>query len=111
MIRRPPRSTLFPYTTLFRSVVKRPLAGELTRTGLRLTGERERQGRRVDKPPHRIWPTLVLRLTNAVITSWDVFRLACRSSFTRYAIWNPALREGGNSVSKVSCAWAWRLST
>src|SRR2546430_5984332 len=26
MIRRPPRSTLFPYTTLFRS----PLAGELT---------------------------------------------------------------------------------
>src|SRR3989442_6085672 len=69
MIRRPPRSTLFPYTTLFRSVVKRPLAGELTRTGLRLTGERERQGRRVDKPPHRIWPTLVLRLTNAVIRS------------------------------------------
>src|SRR3712207_8644914 len=26
MIRRPPRSTLFPYTTLFRSRVQRPLA-------------------------------------------------------------------------------------
>src|ERR1051325_7611575 len=25
MIRRPPRSTLFPYTTLFRSIVRRPL--------------------------------------------------------------------------------------
>src|SRR5258708_13915416 len=25
MIRRPPRSTLFPYTTLFRSRIKRPL--------------------------------------------------------------------------------------
>src|SRR5258708_29415684 len=25
MIRRPPRSTLFPYTTLFRSLVQRPL--------------------------------------------------------------------------------------
>src|SRR5438876_5398127 len=25
MIRRPPRSTLFPYTTLFRSVARRPL--------------------------------------------------------------------------------------
>src|SRR2546429_5059616 len=25
MIRRPPRSTLFPYTTLFRSIDKRPL--------------------------------------------------------------------------------------
>src|SRR5256885_6716408 len=24
MIRRPPRSTLFPYTTLFRSIVRRP---------------------------------------------------------------------------------------
>src|SRR3712207_7497536 len=27
MIRRPPRSTLFPYTTLFRSVVRRELLG------------------------------------------------------------------------------------
>src|SRR2546430_6334965 len=26
MIRRPPRSTLFPYTTLFRSIVCRPLS-------------------------------------------------------------------------------------
>src|SRR3712207_8911075 len=32
MIRRPPRSTLFPYTTLFRSVVmERPGSGESTR--------------------------------------------------------------------------------
>src|SRR5258708_10986491 len=31
MIRRPPRSTLFPYTTLFRSVeLERHLAGDLT---------------------------------------------------------------------------------
>src|SRR2546430_597468 len=28
MIRRPPRSTLFPYTTLFRSDAERPLVGE-----------------------------------------------------------------------------------
>src|SRR3712207_7233974 len=27
MIRRPPRSTLFPYTTLFRSEVRRPVHG------------------------------------------------------------------------------------
>src|SRR3712207_8300167 len=26
MIRRPPRSTLFPYTTLFRSIMRRPMA-------------------------------------------------------------------------------------
>src|SRR3712207_9364332 len=29
MIRRPPRSTLFPYTTLFRSTVFRPELGEV----------------------------------------------------------------------------------
>src|SRR2546427_7717700 len=29
MIRRPPRSTLFPYTTLFRSVLRSPLRAEL----------------------------------------------------------------------------------
>src|SRR2546427_5667317 len=31
MIRRPPRSTLFPYTTLFRSRTRRPLGGDLGR--------------------------------------------------------------------------------
>src|SRR2546423_13171556 len=30
MIRRPPRSTLFPYTTLFRSLVEHVLAGGVT---------------------------------------------------------------------------------
>src|SRR4051812_49721724 len=37
MIRRPPRSTLFPYTTLFRSVVWTAVAGDAaTRPGTRL---------------------------------------------------------------------------
>src|SRR2546426_4195222 len=43
MIRRPPRSTLFPYTTLFRSVLRTPPVGdrpvqllELPRPGARL---------------------------------------------------------------------------
>src|SRR5256885_11253084 len=30
MIRRPPRSTLFPYTTLFRSIVGKPNVGKST---------------------------------------------------------------------------------
>src|SRR3712207_7767252 len=33
MIRRPPRSTLFPYTTLFRSVAKRLIGLSLQRDG------------------------------------------------------------------------------
>src|SRR2546422_8084888 len=44
MIRRPPRSTLFPYTTLFRS----PLVGERDRLRLRVTRQerlRHRQRR------------------------------------------------------------------
>src|SRR2546427_8390047 len=40
MIRRPPRSTLFPYTTLFRSL-ERPCVGE----SLPLTGPRARPDR------------------------------------------------------------------
>src|SRR3712207_7200283 len=34
MIRRPPRSTLFPYTTLFRSLAGATLAADHTDTGL-----------------------------------------------------------------------------
>src|SRR3712207_7902008 len=33
MIRRPPRSTLFPYTTLFRSLLPADLLGRLVATG------------------------------------------------------------------------------
>src|SRR5688572_31728480 len=43
LIRRPPRSTLFPYTTLFRSIVARHVinrgGGAALRTGYRLMAE------------------------------------------------------------------------
>src|SRR5256886_12115108 len=35
MIRRPPRSTLFPYTTLFRSVLTKPLGIGVITTGIK----------------------------------------------------------------------------
>src|SRR5258708_15815979 len=38
MIRRPPRSTLFPYTTLFRSPEVQDLAALLTKMGARIEG-------------------------------------------------------------------------
>src|SRR5260370_31915576 len=41
MIRRPPRSTLFPYTTLFRSEQQRRGVGEQQRRGV---GEQQRRG-------------------------------------------------------------------
>src|SRR2546429_3561819 len=51
MIRRPPRSTLFPYTTLFRS--RRGQAGR--RRGERVARARlvEREGREARHPVHR----------------------------------------------------------
>src|SRR2546430_6794476 len=46
MIRRPPRSTLFPYTTLFRSLEDRGAAGErLARSLVRPCADRRRSGR------------------------------------------------------------------
>src|SRR3712207_7978789 len=50
MIRRPPRSTLFPYTTLFRSCLRRRTStrGETHRDP---AGERRSDRRRVTGPP------------------------------------------------------------
>src|SRR2546423_7159955 len=45
MIRRPPRSTLFPYTTLFRSIPRRSWLRGLARVSAALP-ERENPGRR-----------------------------------------------------------------
>src|SRR5437016_12074740 len=50
MIRRPPRSTLFPYTTLFRSNVKKDARRELRRVEQSLL-----------HPPFRVCPILCLR--------------------------------------------------
>src|SRR5256885_6280144 len=44
MIRRPPRSTLFPYTTLFRSLLCEQLAARLTARGAELRYGVELQG-------------------------------------------------------------------
>src|SRR3712207_7288987 len=44
MIRRPPRSTLFPYTTLFRSAARPALAAAALRHALRLVGGEDALG-------------------------------------------------------------------
>src|SRR5260370_24967892 len=46
MIRRPPRSTLFPYTTLFRSIQGPPGSGK-TYTGARMICELVKRGKKV----------------------------------------------------------------
>src|SRR2546430_6326772 len=57
MIRRPPRSTLFPYTTLFRSVVRDRVRGfiqAMIEGELGVTLERPRYGRRPDRKSTRL---------------------------------------------------------
>src|SRR2546427_1223073 len=55
MIRPPPRSTLFPYTTLFRSRAGRPATGGgVAARSARVSGEsRLHAQRRLDAVPHR----------------------------------------------------------
>src|SRR3989442_12049287 len=48
MIRRPPRSTLFPYTTLFRSIPMRPVTAFRKNERLR-TGQPIRDGRNLSE--------------------------------------------------------------
>src|SRR6266496_5601120 len=47
MIRRPPRSTLFPYTTLFRSR-RQPRRGRRRRLGCQWLGRRDRKSTRLN---------------------------------------------------------------
>src|SRR5258708_14320520 len=61
MIRRPPRSTLFPYTTLFRSHCERPAcrlqrvrAGARPRKSARGRGEESRWAREQDRKSTRL---------------------------------------------------------
>src|SRR3712207_7437592 len=54
MIRRPPRSTLFPYTTLFRSLKRGPRAPVEPPPGPKLHRSREEEQPEVE-PPRRDW--------------------------------------------------------
>src|SRR2546427_2799238 len=60
MIRRPPRSTLFPYTTLFRSQVREPArrlvraGGHVVRLGAVLSGDRRHGVDPLAQDPERL---------------------------------------------------------
>src|ERR1043166_7812039 len=54
MIRRPPRSTLFPYTTLFRSEVAYDPQWRAESNGARLTVRRDALGQMLDRKRKRL---------------------------------------------------------
>src|SRR5689334_23988031 len=58
MIRRPPRSTLFPYTTLFRSLLYELLSGQLPHEGLRAAELAEAVQTRDARPIRSLCPAM-----------------------------------------------------
>src|SRR2546430_8755618 len=95
MIRRPPRSTLFPYTTLFRSVrgdrnleLARPSARQRARAGDRLpkAGARDRKSTRLNSSHSQI--------------SYAVFCLKKKKSR-----WLAAVNDGDNElyIRAIAC--------
>src|SRR3989442_10647834 len=83
MIRRPPRSTLFPYTTLFRSLEPRHRAGAAA--GLDGHPEGAVEGA-VRAEGRRAWPHLVAQLAEeheAEHGGWDRERTPLSSSHVR----------------------------
>src|SRR3989441_8487079 len=102
MIRRPPRSTLFPYTTLFRSLDAVPHqpgvadGGEL-RAGADLRRSRHRRDRRHGAAPGRARPLLgetVLVARALLITN----PAAARTDARAVAAIREALNGGGRRV-------------
>src|SRR5438034_2096168 len=85
MIRRPPRSTLFPYTTLFRSPV---------RMLLRPLGEERRQmiGRHVYHVPHSVQDRKSTRLNSShTVISYAVFCLKKKKKRIALTLVRPGL--------------------
>src|SRR5690349_24246112 len=71
MIRRPPRSTLFPYTTLFRSPKRVVIAGGVSGGGKVLTAE---QLREAYKPASRVAELLKAEKELVILEKTDAAR-------------------------------------
>src|SRR5258708_24776001 len=90
MIRRPPRSTLFPYTTLFRSLIRIGVLGP--RVAQRLAGRTENHDVRAGNDPMVVGPpskTLDRKSTRLnsshQIISYAVFCLKKKKILTQHA--------------------------
>src|SRR2546430_10529978 len=82
MIRRPPRSTLFPYTTLFRSRASGPPSGSprsspsTTRRSTTRCGPRDRKSTRLNSSHSQIsYAVFCLKKNNVKISATEAFSL------------------------------------
>src|SRR5256885_9867252 len=92
MIRRPPRSTLFPYTTLFRSQGRRqvglgPVDHERRRLAQPLPGEGQRRPLVARRHPHSLSDRKSTRLNSShLVISYAVFCLKKKNRAARKVI-------------------------
>src|SRR5438067_10067568 len=90
MIRRPPRSTLFPYTTLFRSVLDRqvdrdrdPRHADADRRHLDAVGIRDRKSTRLNSSHVSIsYAVFCLKKKNTYFTQGDLRELSLGGTVT-----------------------------
>src|SRR3989449_10589472 len=107
MIRRPPRSTLFPYTTLFRSRRQRPAVG----VGARRRSLHPGSGPRGRDPPRvrrggggggmNVW----LRRYAALVRSAWLVDLQYRAAIAIWMLWNvtePAIALGDRKSTRLN---------
>src|SRR3989441_9029900 len=100
MIRRPPRSTLFPYTTLFRSIPRSlalTLYGDLDVTELR------------ERPPGRGSVKTALRTESARDKIYGFIRSECAAGRQAYVIY-PVIEESERADLKAATTMAERLA-
>src|SRR6266487_5959044 len=67
MIRRPPRSTLFPYTTLFRSPTRKPMPGCSGCVVMAARGRSEEHTSELQSPVHLVCRLLLEKKKNTLI--------------------------------------------
>src|SRR2546422_7919683 len=102
MIRRPPRSTLFPYTTLFRSHLHQALSNE--GTGLLAAQHRDRQ-KTSDATNHKariIGSARIMVVHINVSTRSESTRLNSSHGYISYAVFCLKKKNGGKSHQDVS---------
>src|SRR2546422_8592894 len=77
MIRRPPRSTLFPYTTLFRSLCRTPRRGpSCVRPPLQPAARRERGTLRDDRQPSHRYRAVAHHEEQGLARGWSEMHVA-----------------------------------
>src|SRR5690349_23772710 len=101
MIRRPPRSTLFPYTTLFRSL-RRRAGASFVRAGAR--SGRTRGGRpRAKRRPPRVDRKSTRLNSSHVEISYAVFCLKKKKNKSRKIEYRVCKRQGRHHVVSDVC--------